>query len=71
MFVFGKELRLWRKGRIKIAQVFVDPFLPSLLWISSQTKAFLFDLTYTTVERFDLEVERVSGQKHYFVLHYF
>jgi hypothetical protein len=53
-FIYGSSLEIWRKGRIKTAEVFIDPFIPSLLWISSKTKAFLFDLTYTTVDRVDL-----------------
>jgi hypothetical protein len=46
-------MEIWRKGRAKSVQVFIDQSIPNLLWISSKTKAFLFDLTYTTVNRFD------------------
>lgn len=70
-FMFGLSMSIWRKGRVKKVEVFIDPYLSSLLWISSKTKAFLFDLTYTTVERVDLELEKSSNMKQYIVLHYF
>jgi hypothetical protein len=70
-FTFAKTMEIWRKGRVKTVEIFLDPSLPTLLWVSSKTKAFLFDLTYTTVHRFDLELEKNSKIKDYIVLHYF
>jgi len=44
-------MEIWRKGRIKPVIIFIDSNRPNFIWISSKTKAFLFDLTYTTVSR--------------------
>lgn len=52
-FTFGVEMNIWRKGRSKSCIVFLDQHIPTLLWITSPTKAFLFDITYTTFTRFD------------------
>jgi len=49
----------------------MDQNFPSLLWISSKTKAFLFDLTYTTISRSDYEIEFLSGVKNIIILQYF
>lgn len=45
--------------------------MPTLLWVSSKTKAFLFDLTYTTVTHYDFDMEKASNIKDFIVLHYF
>jgi hypothetical protein len=55
-FAYGVDMDIWRKGRIKRVVVFMDPNFPSLLWISSKTKSFLFDLTFTTISRSDYEI---------------
>ena len=70
-FTFGKTMMIWRKGRPKTVIMFIDQNLPNLLWATSPTKAFLFDLTHTTLDRCDYELEQSSGCKHYFILHYF
>ena len=50
-------MKIYRKGRIKPVIVFLDQHFPTLLWISSQTKAFLVDLSYVCLRRSDLEFE--------------
>jgi hypothetical protein len=46
-------MEIWRKNKIKKVYVYIDQNIESLLWISTKTKAFLFDLTYTTLHRSD------------------
>lgn len=70
-FMFGVELLIWRKGHIKKCVFFLDQHLSSYLWVSSATKAFLFDLSFTSLHRFDFELEKSSQLKHYFILRYF
>ena len=48
-------MKIYRKGNIKSTIVFLDQHFPTLLWISSQTKAFLIDLVYVVIRRSDLE----------------
>ena len=69
--MFGVPLKILRKGNIKQCIFFVDQNIPSFLWISTKSKAFLFDLTYTTIQRYSFEIERVTNLKHYFILYYF
>lgn len=65
-------MSIWRKGRLKEVMVFTDQHIPNLLWVSSKTKAFLFDLCYTTLSTSDVELELSSEFEHYFfVLSYF
>ena len=70
-FTFGREMSIWRKGRMKKVVMFLDQNLPNLMWATSPTKAFLFDLTHTTIDRCDFELEQSSGCRFYFILHYF
>lgn len=71
LFTFGAEMQIWRKGRIKQCTVFLDQHVPTLIWISSLTKAFLFDIAYTTFTRFDAEFQISSPTQHYIILRYF
>lgn len=50
-FIYGVEMEMWRKERVKKISVFMDPNLPNLVWFSSMTKAFLLDMTYTDIDR--------------------
>jgi hypothetical protein len=61
MFLFGVPMQIYRKGRVKNATVFLDPYIPTLMWISSKTKAFLIDLGYVTLSLSDLSFEAASG----------
>ena len=70
-FLFGVPLKIFRKGKIKECVFFIDQNIPSFMWISTKSKAFLFDLTYTTIQRFNFEIERVTNLKHYLILYYF
>lgn len=49
-------MEIWRKGKIKVVEMYVDVSLPNLLWVATKSKAFLFDMAYTNVNRFDLEL---------------
>ena len=55
-FMFGVQLWIWRKGKKKSCTFFVDQYMPSFLWVSSNSKAFLFDLSFTTIHRFDYDL---------------
>jgi hypothetical protein len=70
-FMFGHELQVWRRGRKKKCVFFVDQQVPSFVWASTTSKAFLFDLAFTTIQRFDHDLEEESKLKHYFILRYF
>jgi hypothetical protein len=64
-------MQIWRKGRTKSLQIFLDQNIESLLWITSNTKAFLFDLSFTTITRYDYEFEKSSNIQNFFILRYF
>jgi len=55
-FVYGCSLIIWRKGRKKECVFFIDQFCPSFIWVSTTSKAFLFDLCFTTIQRFDYDL---------------
>lgn len=48
-------MKIFRKGNVKNVTVFLDQNFRTLLWISTQTKSFLMDLTYTTIRVSDVE----------------
>ena len=50
-FVYGVEMEMWRKEKIKKISVFLDPNMPNLVWFSTMTKAFLLDMPYTDIDR--------------------
>lgn len=70
-FIFGVKMNIYRKGKIKNITVFLDQNFPTLLWIATKSKAFLMDLTYTTISVNDLEFQIASGCEHYFIMRYF
>ena len=51
--------------------VFLDQHVPTLLWISSKTKAFLVDLSYVVLRLNDQVFQLESRCEHYFVIQYF
>lgn len=55
-FAYGVGMEMWRKDSLKSIMVFIDANLPNLVWFSSKTKAFLFDMTYTDIDRCDLDL---------------
>ena len=55
--MFGVKLWIWRKGKKKECTFFLDQYMPSFIWVSSNSKAFLFDLSFTTIHRFDYDLE--------------
>lgn len=42
-------MKIWRKGKMKDVVVYTDSKMPNYLWITTKTKAFLFDLSYTSL----------------------
>ena len=50
-------MKIYRKGRIKEVTVFLDQYVPTLMWISSKTKSFLVDMVYIMLKINDLEFE--------------
>jgi hypothetical protein len=53
-FIFGVRMKIFRKGKIKEITAFLDQFIPTLLWISTKSKAFLLDLNYAVFRVHDV-----------------
>lgn len=56
VFAYGVQMQMWRKDNLKPIVAFIDQHLPNLVWFSSKTKAYLFDMTYTDIDRCDLDL---------------
>jgi hypothetical protein len=43
-------MQIWRKDNLKPVMVFIDQNVPNLVWFSSTTKAYLFDMAFTDID---------------------
>ena len=72
IFLYGRKMKIYNKGKIKEMDVYLDNQREKLLWFSTKTKAFLIDLFFTSIclsEEEDLADK--SKKDLYFVVRHF